>query len=278
MPILAALSFLLLAQQGLTRVVTPPLRAHPLQAVLQPPEMSAAGLVGHVLVYTDLFQVAILWRFERAGKPDSAWQRVPLDFWPTAVTVSGESLIVAGTRPTTGRTLIQRWSFPSFPEIASIAPPPPRGAPSYLPKIATEDLYDEDVAGQRGVRLMTFHHGTPGELGAVLVLFQDSSDLYSFDLASRKWTLVLDAASQPDLASSCWDSIRAGEHAAQGYVYQLVDYYIEEDCAVAVADHPLVLLDHGKDGTIDFARRLTLEELDARLGKPATWTSVFEHE
>ena len=279
MSILAALSFLLLAQQAPVRVVTPPARARELQATLQPPEMSAAKLVGLVQVYTHLFEVEIRWCFERAGKPDSAVQRVPLDFWPTAATVSRGSLIVAGTRTTSGRTLVQRWSFTEFPEIASAAPPRPRSTfPSYEPKITTEVLYDEDVAGRRSVRLMTFHHGTAGELGAVLTLFQDSSDLYSFDLASRKWTLVLDAASQPELAAPSWDAILAGEHAAQGYVYQFVDYRVAEDCAVYAADPALVLLDHGQDGTIDFARRLTRAELDARLGSPATWTEVFSNE
>lgn len=261
-----ALISLFSTAQGTTQTATtPPPTAWAMQTTYAPSSMAAYNLLAEVRIRTQEKEANLRWSFDRDTGRGFAYQAESLSYWPTAAARVKDGLLVAGKRVATGKTLIQAWSF----DLGQL---PGAGDLSYAPQISKQNLYDADIAGRKIVRLMHEHHGSQSPLGAALVLFGDSNDLYSFDVSTQTLGLVLPASVCPDLALQNWRFVWSGEHANQGYIYVFSD-----DPNAKLDDGPsLVLIDNNKNMTIDHASRMAKATWDSLLGSPTTWTRVFE--
>ncbi|MEX1024523.1 MAG: hypothetical protein WD226_05545 [Planctomycetota bacterium] len=216
-----------------------------MQTLIHPAAFDAVKLCGQVGVDTLRRYVRIDWSY--AG-PDGARaffaERIDLDYWPTAAARvndarrhEGSSFVVAGKRPESGKTVIERWE-PSFTAL------PADGAPTIFTRTV---IYEADTPGRRVVRMATPLNELAPDVtpGRVLLQFDDSGDLYTLNAADGVLNLTYSAASEPELTQRAYSRIGGGmlRSGVSAYLYTC-DYH-------AYSEGALLFEDHDHDGWID---------------------------
>jgi hypothetical protein len=179
-------------------------------------------------------QVSIQWSF--GAPPQFVSESFDLNYWPTAVCRitddrlrTGRDILVAGKRPSTGTTIIERWQL-------TLSSP---GSPTVVTKSL---LSDNNAAGRRVVRTLEPVNGIEGK---AFVQFHDSDSLYLIDALTGQLGLVASAADQPKLADDRLKSIMSGRIGTQYvYVYQ-------SDFTFGGDGGALVMRDDNADGMIE---------------------------
>lgn len=245
--------------------INPPGQVHPFQTVLAPQEHSGRRLRGEVNLETPDKRMTIYWAYDDVGggRVLNRLQTLELAYWPTAAEQVKGALLVSGVRSTNGHTVIERWTL-EYPPV------PAHEADYGVIVTSTETLYDARVVGMDVVRLMQRVHGAAGPKGQVLLQFQDSNDLYYFDIDNPGYTLLYSPVQVPGLDNDSLRSIWSGDHPEQGYVY----VWQVETCVRY--SEILVMLDGDRNGTLDQWHQLDEDQWEALLGPPIDWVTVFQ--
>jgi len=224
----------------------------------------SSDLRGEAVYHMAERQVAITWIVTYTpgapSDPHRSLQSEPTGYWPTEVCGAGPGrLAVAGKDPRTGHTIVEVWTFTPPDPLPASSTDPASGQVVYptirLPILSREVVLDGSTKGRGLVRAMFPNHVVRDEL---LVLFQDSRDLYALDTETGSLALVLSstpgggAPHEPALASDYVNRWSA-RHAIQGDCYFLSP---EGDRGLDL----LALFDHDLDGVIEEHRTLTREE------------------
>ena len=222
------------------------------------------GLRGRIALDTLDQRIRVTWVFDNpdSKSPNFHPQRVSLEMWPTAATFTQGKLIVAG-KTRKGETQIVAYTI-DYPPL------PLDFVGRYAATFRGSILYAGNQAGKRGVRFMLKNHGAKTSAGAVFLHFQDSNDVYSFDLGDRSWTLALASSDLPELEAKHYSELSSGNHPKEGFVYT----YSSLISGISLV--PLVLADRDRNGTIDTYYKAPQEVWDSKLGDPMKWIEIFD--
>ena len=243
-------------------LVKKPFPAIPEQAQLQPPEYDSEKLRGSVSISTYDRKISVTWSNDDPdGNREYFLNSYSVAYWPTAAYGEGDVLYVAGKNPSSGNTLVEKWTF-SFSQLPSVQPP----------LIAKATLVNGDVVGQKTVRLMEGLHANGEVSGAgILVQFDDSRDFYSLDKQTGSLTLLVASYAYPGLDALDLVRIFSGEHPESGYVYIMTEHW-----GVKIPPTEVVFIDKDKDGEIDSVHLVNSDNAWDTLDIDVTeWTTAF---
>ncbi|MEM7308581.1 MAG: hypothetical protein AAF682_18000 [Planctomycetota bacterium] len=207
---------------------------------MRPTAFVGQALVGLVRIDTIEKQLEIAWSFDGAGGERlHENERFDLDFWPTAASrvsdkrlVDGQSLLVAGKRPSNGRTVIERW------DLALAALP----GPATTTPVQRTVLYDQP-AGELGfVRML---NPVNGLRDAAFLQFDGARELRRVDASSGNISVLVTTEQAPSLALESYVGWWGGVNQDGEYVYQYHCNFAHDD------DGALVLVDQDGDGVLD---------------------------
>lgn len=226
-------------------------------------ESPGGGLTGKVKISTVGRSLDIHWAFSVGGVRKFAYQKFPLDYWPTAAVFHKGALIVAGRPISNGKTKIERWtlSYPPLPTSGSI----------YDATVQVEILYNKlsiGTAGRTSVYVMSKLLGNTNPKGALLLQFEESKDLYQFDMDSKTLTLKYTSTQVPSLKEKRIDHIFIAEVPGLGFIYRFSGDPNGDD-----VEMPL-FIDSGKTGVIDNFDSMTGATFIMAYGTPRDWLNV----
>lgn len=166
----------------------------------------------------------IHWRIASGETFRMVTQRERLSWWPTEVSAAGPNRLCVAMRDKDLNTILEDWEFGVEAALAGKPPDPTTPDPTkglHIPVVRKEVVFSGKVPGKDGVKVLFPDLAHPG---SVLVLFEDSRDLYRLDLGTKVLTRLLSAADEPRLREPIVDR-RPADHDQLGYVYflQLAD-------------------------------------------------------
>ena len=244
--------------------VRPPKPAWPEQTFIRPASLVADALSGEVSINTREKSLRIRWAYDGEGDARTFYREsFDLAFWPTAAACitdsrisTGDNFLVAGKRPSNGHTVIERWNV-SLSEIPSAT------APSTIQRTV---IYEGNETGKKVVRKMDPAYGTPGR---VFVHFEDSRDIYRFNVTSGELAQVLTSTQVPALAADglVWFSGGKRADGAFVYIYQC-DPAVHQDAVI-------ILTDLQGDGNIDQWSTVTFAQWSAAI-QSIQWQQLYD--
>lgn len=226
-------------QGGPPVAITAPASAVVNQTLIAPTSHSADNLVGTVRVFTTKKKLSIAWSFNVAGSREFRTEEFDLDFWPTAAArisdsrlIAGDSFLLAGKRPASGKTVIERWdlAFAGLPSTSNET------------VVTKTVLFDERTTGKQVVRTLIAVNGVAGRAFA---LFEDSDNLFIVDASTGTLTLHMTPAQVPFLADTSLRMCTGGKLVEGSYCYVYQSDPLEPDARA------LLLLDSDGDGALD---------------------------
>jgi hypothetical protein len=246
---LATLAVLLVAQQNPPFMPEPPRVAWPIQDCFK---NEAIGALGDIRVRTLEKQIRIIW-----ASPGEIFSEVfDLAFWPTAVASLGDAqILVAGKKPSNGKTIIQRWDL-SWSVLPDIDNPT---------TVAKTTIYIGNSPGKKVVRCMVEMIGIAHR---VLVVFSDSGDLYMFDTQTGQHWLQYSGQQFPKMEIDTLEHMHVAEHPTRGHAYIL-------QCrATFFDDGGVVFYDEDMDGDLDVVEEIDTVDWPSQV-TGVEWVQVF---
>jgi hypothetical protein len=231
---------------------------------VRPISFASSHLSGAVSIYTAAKELSIAWAFDDAGSRKFFQQNCDLDYWPTAAArisdkrlTTGGAFILAGKRPASGKTVIERWDL----TLTAL--------PSYSADTITATrtiLFDEVTPGRQVVRTLFAMNGVAGK---ILAQFDDSNDLYLLDCSTGLLSLSLTPGQVPYLADKLLQMRTGGKLATGAYCYI---YQSDPGDSIVKA---LLLFDANADGLIDSTVEVPPGQWEAIVA-PINWAERYD--